>query len=34
LLAACDHADTDTEASVNAEFDQLRWFDLPSSCMS
>jgi selenocysteine lyase/cysteine desulfurase len=34
LLAACDHADTDTEASVNAEFDQLRWFDLPSSCLS
>ena len=33
LLANCDHADTDTEARVNAEFDQLRWFDLPSSCL-
>jgi selenocysteine lyase/cysteine desulfurase len=33
LLAARDHADTDSEASVNAEFDQLRWFELPSSCL-
>lgn len=34
LLATCHHADTDSEASVNAEFDHLRWFDLPSSCLS
>jgi len=34
LLAACHHADTDTEGHVNTDFDHLRWFDLPSSCLS
>ncbi|TCN35530.1 selenocysteine lyase/cysteine desulfurase [Kribbella orskensis] len=34
LLSACHNADTDSEASVNQEFDHLRWFDLPSSCLS
>lgn len=33
LLAACEHAGTESEASVNTEFDHLRWFDLPSSCL-
>ncbi|WP_432947835.1 aminotransferase class V-fold PLP-dependent enzyme [Kribbella sp. CA-253562] len=34
LLAACPHAGTDDEGTVNSEFDHLRWFDLPSSCLS
>jgi hypothetical protein len=34
LLSACHNADTDSQASVNQEFDHLRWFDLPSSCLS
>ncbi|GAA1524162.1 aminotransferase class V-fold PLP-dependent enzyme [Kribbella lupini] len=34
LLAACHHADTEAEGTVNTEFDHLRWFDLPSSCLS
>jgi len=34
LLAACKNADTDVQGSVNADFDHLRWFDLPSSCLS
>jgi selenocysteine lyase/cysteine desulfurase len=34
LLAACEHADADSEATVNDGFDQLRWFELPSSCLS
>ncbi|HEU4947615.1 MAG TPA: aminotransferase class V-fold PLP-dependent enzyme [Kribbella sp.] len=34
LLASCEHAATDSEGRVNAEFDHLRWFDLPSSCLS
>jgi selenocysteine lyase/cysteine desulfurase len=34
LLAACQHADTEAEASINEEFDHLRWFDLPSSCLA
>ncbi len=34
LLLACQNADTEAEATVNEEFDDLRWFDLPSSCLS
>lgn len=34
LLAACQHADTEAEGTVNTDFDHLRWFDLPSSCLS
>ncbi|WP_237771196.1 aminotransferase class V-fold PLP-dependent enzyme [Kribbella sp. ALI-6-A] len=34
LLGACPHAGTDDEGTVNTEFDHLRWFDLPSSCLS
>ncbi|MBB5833322.1 aminotransferase class V-fold PLP-dependent enzyme [Kribbella italica] len=34
LLDACQHADTEAEGTVNTDFDQLRWFDLPSSCLS
>jgi selenocysteine lyase/cysteine desulfurase len=34
ILAACGQAATGDEASVNTEFDHLRWFDLPSGCLS
>lgn len=34
LLLACQNADAEGEATVNQEFDNLRWFDLPSSCLS
>ncbi|GAB2575888.1 aminotransferase class V-fold PLP-dependent enzyme [Kribbella endophytica] len=34
LLEACQHADTEAEGTVNTDFDHLRWFDLPSSCLS
>ncbi|TWD82586.1 selenocysteine lyase/cysteine desulfurase [Kribbella amoyensis] len=34
LLAACRYAGTEAEGHVNSEFDHLRWFDLPSSCLA
>jgi hypothetical protein len=34
LMEACQHADTEAEGTVNTDFDHLRWFDLPSSCLS
>ncbi|HEY0475713.1 MAG TPA: aminotransferase class V-fold PLP-dependent enzyme [Kribbella sp.] len=34
LLGACRQTDPVTEASVNSEFDHLRWFDLPANCVS
>jgi hypothetical protein len=34
LLAACQQKAPETEASVNEEFDHLRWFDLPSACIT
>ena len=34
LLDACRQTDPVTEASVNSEFDHLRWFDLPANCVS
>ncbi|WP_112239230.1 aminotransferase class V-fold PLP-dependent enzyme [Kribbella monticola] len=35
LLSACQHtAPTADEAAVNADFDHLRWFDLPATCIT
>ncbi|MFC0622448.1 aminotransferase class V-fold PLP-dependent enzyme [Kribbella deserti] len=34
LFAAAGAPSTDAEGTVNAEFDHLRWFDLPSGCLA
>jgi hypothetical protein len=35
LLSACQHtAPPADEATVNTEFDHLRWFDLPATCIA
>lgn len=34
LLSTCQQDSTDSEGSVNTDFDHLRWFDLPSRCLT
>jgi len=34
LMSTCQQAGADSEGHVNEDFDHLRWFDLPSRCLS
>ena len=34
LVKADDDPAADAEAAVSADFDALRWFDLPARCLS
>ena len=34
LVATSEAAASDAEAAVSAEFDALRWFDLPARCLT
>jgi hypothetical protein len=34
LLSACQHTSATDEATVNTDFDNLRWFDLPAACIT
>ena len=34
LLSTCQEQSTDSEGRVNTDFDHLRWFELPSRCLT
>jgi hypothetical protein len=34
LLSTCHEQSTDSEGRVNTDFDHLRWFELPSRCLT
>jgi hypothetical protein len=34
LLSTCQENAAESEGHVNADFDHLRWFDLPSRCLT
>jgi hypothetical protein len=34
LLSTCQEHSPETEGHVNSDFDHLRWFDLPSRCLT
>jgi hypothetical protein len=34
LLSTCQQDATDPEGHVNTDFDHLRWFELPSRCLT